>query len=136
MVSLVMAGFLLSFPYFLPTVSSGHTPLVLTTSGKLSPSANDVLQSLADVPSSTGVVDRGLWLNIAKEHLSRVQVRGCGTVLQHDHQNVAKSAGKQLLVGVPVECIWMFFGFLARFIFRGCGTPWSPLTYRLWLKTT
>ena len=34
-------------------------PLVVTTFGKLGPSAQGFLQSLADVACSTGVVDRG-----------------------------------------------------------------------------
>ena len=45
-------------------------PLVMTTFGKLGPSAQGFLQSLADVACSTGVVDRGLW-HCAPSLLSR-----------------------------------------------------------------
>ena len=41
-------------------------PLLMTTFGELGPSADAYLHSLADVACSTGVVDRGLWLRIAK----------------------------------------------------------------------
>ena len=44
-------------------------PLVVLTLGKLGPSAQVFLQSLADVACSTGVVDRGSLLRIAQQHL-------------------------------------------------------------------
>ena len=57
-------------------------PLVMTTFGKLGPSAESYLQSLADVACSTGVVNRGLWLRIAKQFLSCAWVRGRGIVFR------------------------------------------------------
>ena len=42
-------------------------PLVMTTFGKLGPSAESYLQKLVDVACSTGFVDRGVWLRIAKQ---------------------------------------------------------------------
>ena len=41
--------------------------LLMYAFGKLGPSAQGFLQSLADVACSTGVVDRGLWLRIAQQ---------------------------------------------------------------------
>ena len=46
-------------------------PLVMTTFGKLGPSGESYLRSLADVACSTGFVDRGVWLRVAKQFLSR-----------------------------------------------------------------
>ena len=51
-------------------------PSVMTTFAKLGPFAEAYLQSLADVACSTGVVDRGFWLRIAKQFLSCALVRG------------------------------------------------------------
>ena len=45
-------------------------PLVMTTLGKLGPSAEKYLQNSADVACSTGFVDLGVWLQIAKQLLS------------------------------------------------------------------
>ena len=44
-------------------------PLMVTTFGKLGPSAQGFLQSLADVACSTCVVYRGSWLRIAQQYL-------------------------------------------------------------------
>ena len=57
-------------------------PLVATTFGNLSPSAQGFLQSLADVTCSTGVLDRGSWLRIAQKYLSCALVRGRGIVFR------------------------------------------------------
>ena len=45
-------------------------PLVMTTFGKLGPSAESYLKSLADDTCSTGFVDRGVWLRVSKQFLS------------------------------------------------------------------
>ena len=58
-------------------------PLVMSTFGKLCPSAESYLQSLADVACSTACVDRGVWLRIAKQFLSCALVRGRGIVFRH-----------------------------------------------------
>ena len=62
-------------------------PLVMNTFGKLGPSAESYLKSLADVASSTGCVDRGVWLRIAKQYLSCALVRGRGVVFRHYYQS-------------------------------------------------
>ena len=77
-------------------------PLVMTTFGKLGPSAQGFLQSLADVACSTGVVDRGLWLRIAIQYLSCALVRGRGIVFRRYYQGIAKSAGKDFRDGEKV----------------------------------
>ena len=69
-------------------------PLVMTTFGKLGPSAQGFLQILTDGTSSTGVVDRGLWLRIAMQYLSCTLVRGRGIVFRRYYQGIAKSDGK------------------------------------------
>ena len=51
---------------------------MVTTNGT---SAHGFLQSLADVACSTGVVDRGLWLRIARQYLSCALDRVRGIVL-------------------------------------------------------
>ena len=68
-------------------------PLVVTTFGKLGPSAQGFLQSLADVACS-GVVDRGSWLRIAQQYLSCALVRRRGIVFRYYCQSMVKSAGK------------------------------------------
>ena len=55
-------------------------PWVVPTFGKLGPSAQGFLLSLADVSCSTGVVDLGSWLRISQRYLSCALVCGCGTV--------------------------------------------------------
>ena len=69
-------------------------PLVMTTFGKLGPSAESYLQKLADVACSTGCVDRGVWLRIAKQFLSCALVRSRGIVFRHYYKSFAKCAGK------------------------------------------
>ena len=80
-------------------------PLVMTTFGKLGPSAESYLQSLADVACSTGFVDRGVWLRVAKQFLSCALVRGRGVVFRHYYKSIAKCAGKDYRDGavVPFE---------------------------------
>ena len=80
-------------------------PLVGTTFGKLGPSAQGFLQSLADVASSTGVVDRGSWLRIAQLYLSCALVGGRSIVSRYYYHSIAKSAGKDFRDGavVPFE---------------------------------
>ena len=80
-------------------------PLVMTTFGKLGPSAESYLQSLADVACSTGFVDRGVWLRAAKQFLSCTLVRGRGVVFRHYYKSIAKCAGKDNRDGavVPFE---------------------------------
>ena len=51
-------------------------PLVVSTFGKMGPSAQGFLLSLAE--SFTGVVDRCLWLRLAQQYLSCAVVRGHG----------------------------------------------------------
>ena len=55
---------------------------LVATYGKLGPSAQGFLQSLADVACSTRVVDCGLRLRIAQQYLSCALVRGRGTVFR------------------------------------------------------
>ena len=74
-------------------------PLVVTTFGNLGPSAQGLLQSLADVACSTGVVDRDSWLRIAQQYLSFALVRGRGIVFRYHYQSMAKSAGKDFRDG-------------------------------------
>ena len=74
----------------------------LATFGKLGPSAQGFLQSLADVACSSGVVDRGLWLRIAMQYLSCTLVRGRGIVFRRYYQDIAKSAGKDFRDGIIV----------------------------------
>ena len=50
-------------------------PLVMTTFGKLGPSAESYSKSLADVACFTGCVDRGVWLCMAKHYSSCAFVR-------------------------------------------------------------
>ena len=63
------------------------------------------MKSLADVACSTGCVDRGVWLRIAKQYLSCALVRGCGVVFRLYYQSIAKCAGKDCRDGavVPFE---------------------------------
>ena len=77
-------------------------PLVMTTFGKLGPSAESYLKSLADVACSTGCVYRGVWLRIAKQHWSCALVRGRGIVFRHCYQSIAKCAGKDFRDGAAV----------------------------------
>ena len=44
-------------------------PLVVTTFGKMGPSAQGFLQSSADVACSTGVADLSSWLRTAQQYL-------------------------------------------------------------------
>jgi hypothetical protein len=80
-------------------------PLVMTSFGKLGPAAEDFLHSLATIACSTGVVDRGMWLRIARQYLSCALVRGRGVVFRHYYRSMAKSAGKDFRDGavVPFE---------------------------------
>jgi hypothetical protein len=80
-------------------------PLVMTTFGKLGPAAEGYLHSLADVACSTGIVDRGLWIRLAKQYLSCALVRGRGIVFRQYYKSIAKSAGKDYRDGalVPFE---------------------------------
>ena len=64
-------------------------PLVMTTFGKLGPSAESYLKSVADVACSTGCVDLGVWLRIAKQFLSCASVRGRGILFRHYYQSIA-----------------------------------------------
>ena len=79
-------------------------PLVMTTFGKLGPCAESYLKSLADVACSTGFVDRGVWLRVAKQFLSCALVRGRGVVFRHYYKSIAKCAGKDYLDGAVVPC--------------------------------
>ena len=76
--------------------------LVMSTFGKLGPSAELYLKSLADVACSTGSVDRGVWLHVAKQFLSCALVRGRGVVFRHYYTSIA---GKDYRDGavVPFE---------------------------------
>ena len=76
-------------------------PLVMTTFGKLGPSAESYLKKLADVACSTGCVHRGV-LRIAKQCLSCALVRGRGIVFRHYYQSIAKCAGKDFRDGAAV----------------------------------
>ena len=78
-------------------------PLVMTTFGKLGPSAQGFVQSLADVAFSTSVIDRGLWLRIATQYLTCALVRLRGVVFRRYYQGIAKSAGKDFRDGAVVS---------------------------------
>ena len=52
---------------------------------------------------STGVVDRGLWLKIAKQFLSCALLRGRGIVFRHHYKSIAKSDGKDYRDGAVVS---------------------------------
>ena len=80
-------------------------PLVMTTFGKLGPSAESYLQRLADAACSIGFVDRGVWLRITKQFLSCALVRGRGVVFRRYYKSIAKGAGKGFRGGavVPFE---------------------------------
>ena len=71
----------------------------------LGPSAEWYLKSLADVACSSGFVDRGVWLRVAKQLLSCALVRGRGVVFRHYYKSIAKCAGKDYRDGpvVPFE---------------------------------
>jgi hypothetical protein len=77
-------------------------PLVMSSFGKLGPSAEGYLQSLATIACSTGVVDRGMWLRISRQILSCALVRGRGVVFRHYYRSMAKSAGKDFRDGAAV----------------------------------
>ena len=78
-------------------------PLVMTTVGQLGPSAESYLKSLADVACSTGCVDRGVWLRIAKQYSSCALVRGRGIVFRHYYKSIAKCAGNDSRDGALVS---------------------------------
>jgi hypothetical protein len=63
------------------------------------------LQSLATIGCSTGVVDRGMWLRIARQFLSCALVRGRSVVFRHCYRSMAKCAGRDFRDGaiVPFE---------------------------------
>ena len=71
----------------------------MSTFGKMGPSAQGFLQSLADVACCTGVEYRGMWLRIAQQYLSCALVRGRGIVFRHCYQSIAKGAGKDFRDG-------------------------------------
>ena len=73
--------------------------LLMYAFGKLGPSAQGFLQSLADVACSTGVEDRGSWLRIAQQCPSGALVRGRGILFRYYYQSVAKSTGKDFRDG-------------------------------------
>ena len=75
---------------------------LMTTFGELGPSAESYLKKLADVACSTGCVDRGVLLRIAKQYLSCALVRGRGIVFRHYYQSIAKCAGKDFRDGAAV----------------------------------
>ena len=72
-------------------------PLVISTFSKMGP-AQGFLQILADVASSTCVVDRGLRLRIAQQYLSCALVQGRGIVFCHYYQSIAKVLGKTFVM--------------------------------------
>ena len=55
---------------------------------------------------STGFVERGLRLRIAKQYLSGTFVRWHGVVIRHYCQRIARSAGAVL----PFEWMWLLLG--------------------------
>jgi hypothetical protein len=63
------------------------------------------LHNLADVACSTGIVDRGLWIRIAKQYLSCALVCGRDIVFRQYYKSIAKSAGRDYFdaVVVPFE---------------------------------
>ena len=63
------------------------------------------MKSLADAACSTGFVDHGVWLRVAKQFLSCALVRGRGVVFRHYCKSIAKCAGKDYrdVAVVPLE---------------------------------
>jgi hypothetical protein len=63
------------------------------------------LQILATVACFTGLVDRGMWLRIARQYMSCNSARARGVVRCHYDYSVAKSAGSDFRDGavVPLE---------------------------------
>ena len=60
------------------------------------------MNSLADVAYSVGLVDRGVWLRIAKQYLSCALVKGRGAVFRQYYKSIAKRAGKDYRDGASV----------------------------------
>ena len=77
----------------------------MTSFGKLGPSAEGYLQSLASVASSTGLVDRGAWLCVARQYLSCALVRGRGQIFHRYYSSLAKGAGKDYQPGAQVAYV-------------------------------
>ena len=92
-----------SFKHLLAGASM--VPLVMSTCGKLGPSAEAYLQSLAAVASSSGIVDRGVWLRVARQYLSCALVRGRGFVVHRYYSSLAKGAGKDFRAGAAVAYV-------------------------------
>ena len=81
-------------------------PLVMTTFGKLGPSAESYLQGLADVACSTGFVDRGVWLRCEAVSELCFGSGSCrGVMFRRYYKRAAKCAGKDYRDGavVPFE---------------------------------
>jgi hypothetical protein len=77
-------------------------PSIMSTFGKLDPTAEGYLQNLASVTSSTGVLDRGVWLRISLPYLSCALARDRGIVFCHYYRSLANSAGKDFRDGAVV----------------------------------
>ena len=84
---------------------------------------------LAAVVCSTGFVDRGVWLRIAKQCLSCALVRGCGVVFRHYYKSIAKCAKKDgrdgavtIRVSVDTLCALLdcTLGFFPCYFLLGC----------------
>ena len=79
-------------------------PLVMSGFGKLGPSAEAYLQSSASVATS-GIVDRGAWLRLARQSLSCALVCGHGVVFRRYYSSLAKGAGKDFRAGAAVAYV-------------------------------
>ena len=77
-------------------------PLVMTTFGKLGPSAVAYLNYLADVACSVGLVDRGVWIRIAKQYLRCALVKGRGVVFLQYYKSIAKRVGRIIVMVHPL----------------------------------
>ena len=84
----VVLGAVVCFGFFLQcsfmvSGTGGMVSILMTTFGKLGPSAEACLQNLADVACCTDVVNCGLWLGITKQLPSCSLVWGHRVVFRH-----------------------------------------------------
>ena len=82
-----------------------HTVLLAVSSqGRIEVVSYCTAAQRPDGACSTGFVDRGVWLRIAKQFLSCSSVRGRGTVFHNYYKSIAKCAGKDFRDGaVPFD---------------------------------
>ena len=62
-------------------------------------------KSLASIATSSGIVDPGAWLRVARQCLSCALVRGRDFVFHCYHSSLAKGAGKDFCSGAAVAYV-------------------------------